>query len=164
MVLRTADLRISKAPYSLYLLLMVLSSCSTSEDIELADPDIAWSFVVFSDVQQGYGVYRQLAQNIAKIQPPPAMAVCCGDLMLRSANESEWLSFKRCSKPVTDCTTLLLARGNHEGNDAGSEEILREMWSFPSGYFYYSTKTEDALFIILDTQVRNEEGGIMNDK
>ena len=78
---------------------LVFVSC---EKQHLAPGGEDWSFVVFADIQQGYGVYGRLAEIIGEISPTPALAVCCGDLMLRGGNEIEWQSFWQASKPVTD--------------------------------------------------------------
>jgi hypothetical protein len=142
-------------------LILVLASCSDKKP-DITDPAEAWSFVVFSDIQQGYGVYRQLAKNIGDLSPLPVLAVCCGDLMLRPNNEAEWVTFKNYSEPITSRMPLMIIRGNHEGNDPVSEQFLREMWDFPPDCFYYSVRKEDALFIILDTQISGEERGILN--
>jgi hypothetical protein len=78
---------------------LVFVSC---EKQHLAPGGEDWSFVVFADIQQGYGVYGRLAEIIGEISHMPALAVCCGDLMLRGGNEIEWQSFWQASKPVTD--------------------------------------------------------------
>ncbi len=137
-----------------------LSSCSSRKE-SIEDPSDQWAFIVFSDVQQGYGIYKQLAGNIAHISPVPSLAVCCGDIMLRAANDAEWLLFKECSKPITDRMPLYLARGNHEGNDEVCEQELSSMWSFPGKNFYYSFQVRDFAFIILDTEIKGEVNSIL---
>lgn len=154
-------LTIKKLSRILLFILLAVVSCY-KENRETAGQGETWSFVVFSDVQQGYGIYSQLAGIIGRIRPEPLLAVCCGDLMLRSANEAEWLYFIRYSKPVTDHMPIYIARGNHEGNDPASEWVLREMWYFPGNTFFYSVRKMDCLFIILDTQEKGKENGILD--
>lgn len=145
------------------ILLLLISLLSASCEKSSKTPDNnneEWSFVVFSDVQQGLGVFGRLAENIAKIEPAPLAAVCCGDIMIPSANESEWLSFNKASEPVSKKMPLLLARGNHDGNDPESEALMRLYGHISSAYFYYSHYENDALFIILDTYEAGNTGAI----
>ncbi|MCD4731153.1 MAG: metallophosphoesterase [Bacteroidales bacterium] len=139
-------------------LLMVCLSCCTKSDLEQSNED--WSFIVYGDVQQGYGIYGQLAKHIGNINPAPKLAICCGDIMLRSANEAEWINFWQTSKPITEKMPLLLARGNHEGNDDTSEAMLREQFHFANNNFYHARQFENTYFVILDTEKRDEEGSI----
>jgi predicted phosphodiesterase len=138
-------------------------SCSVEETVP-AYQDETGSFVVFSDLQQGYGIYSKLAYRIGQLDPSPRAAFCCGDIMLRAANEVEWLNFRRYSMPITDKMQLFIARGNHEGNDPASEAMLHEMGQIPGKNFYYSYRDLDCLFIILDTQVRGEERSVVNEQ
>jgi 3',5'-cyclic AMP phosphodiesterase CpdA len=137
--------------------MVLLLSCS-KEEIYTGDED--WSFVVFGDVQQGYGIYSKLAIHISNLQPVPHCALCCGDIMLRPANEVEWVSFWKVSEPITDNMKLYIARGNHEGNDPASEEFLQEQLQLPQDHFYYAFARENAMFIILDTEKAREENSI----
>lgn len=139
---------------------LILSTSCTDWEPEFTNEGEDWSFVVFSDLQQGYGRYSRLAEIIGKLEPVPLAAVCCGDIMLRSANEAEWITFLDCSEPITTRMPLLIARGNHEGNDASSESILNEMGKIPGPPFYYTSRFKDALFIILDTEIAGQEGSI----
>jgi len=140
-----------------------LSSCSNweADNIEGGED---WSFVVFSDLQQGYGVYSRLAEIIGKTEPPPLASVCCGDIMLRPANEAEWLNFQHFSRPITNRMPLLIARGNHEGNDPVYETILHEMGKVPGPPFYYFRQFRNSLFLFLDTEIKGDSGAIINEQ
>ena len=139
---------------------IILTSCSNHDDL-LPQGDEKWSFVVFSDLQTGYGIYSQLAKKISSIEPVPMGAFCCGDMMLRVTNESEWQSFINCSKPITAKMPFYLARGNHEENNEISEEILKQHIYFPLERFYYSFRKNNCFFIILDTQEKEEDRAII---
>jgi len=79
---------------------LVLSyNCSEVESRQFNED---WSFVVFGDLRQGYGVYSKLVARINMLEPTPELAVCCGDIMTRPGNEVEWLNFWRYSKPITE--------------------------------------------------------------
>jgi hypothetical protein len=144
----------------LFALSLLLCGC-TNYDNAPPEGGEDWSFVVFSDLQTGYGIYSQLASHIGKIEPAPAAAFCCGDLMLRGTNEAEWPGFMNCSRPITDIMPFYLARGNHEGNDEAAEEILRQHMYYPLERFYYSLRKDCCLFIILDTQEKDEDRAIL---
>lgn len=141
--------------------LLVTVSC---EKQSLAPGGEDWSFVVFADIQQGYGVYGKLAEIIAEINPTPVLAVCCGDLMLRGGNEFEWQVFWETSKPITDKMPLYIARGNHDGNDPVSEAIFMVQTGLKSNRFYFDFDTMGCRFMILDTEIKNEENGIFNEQ
>jgi len=140
--------------------MLIFSTCSIQEPAETADGE-AVSFIVFSDVQQGYGIYSALAKNIGRIDPAPVAAFCCGDIMLRACNEAEWVNFHRYSDPITDRMPLYIARGNHEGNDPVSESVFAEETGTRGKTFYTTIRQDSLLFIILDTDVRGEENGIL---
>jgi hypothetical protein len=144
----------------LFTLTFIWYGCTNRHDI-LPDGDEDWSFVVFSDLQVGYGIYSQLAENIVRISPVPLAAFCCGDLMLRGTNEIEWLAFKNYSKPITEKMPFYLARGNHEENNEVSDEILKQHLYFPLERFYYSFRKNHCFFIILDTQEKDEDRAIL---
>lgn len=136
------------------------AGCTNHDDI-VPHGGESWSFVVFSDLQTGYGIFSQLAEKISRIEPAPHAAFCCGDLMLRGTNEAEWLAFTNCSKPVTAKMPFYLARGNHEENSESAEEILKQHVYFPLERFYYSFRQNHCLFIILDTQEKDEDRAIL---
>lgn len=140
---------------------LLFQFCSKQE-IRQSDED--WSFVVFGDTRQGFGVYSKLVTRITGFEPISKLAVCGGDIMLRPGNEVEWLNFWRYSKPMTDIMPLYIVRGNHEGNDPASEQILREQMNITGNNFYYSYKCNNSCFIFLDTEIRGEESSIVNDQ
>jgi acid phosphatase type 7 len=146
-----------------FALLLGFISCAEQYEVPV-EKDESWSFVVFSDLQEGYGIFSQLAINIHHLTPSPRVAFCCGDLMLRSANESEWVSFNHCATPIREKMPLLIARGNHDGNDSLSEAMLHQYGPIPSERFYYTYSSNDTFFILLDTNERGLEGAILGNQ
>lgn len=144
-------------------MVVIIPGCSTL-DTDLPEGEEDLSFVVFSDLQQGYGIYNMLASNIGKIEPAPVAAFCLGDIMLRPGNELEWLNFWHYSEPITEKMPVYIARGNHEGNEASDEYALRNYGRISTNKFYYSIQYEDLLFLILDTEIRGEDGSIRGDQ
>jgi hypothetical protein len=145
------------------LLILFFISCSTAKD-EWNNDGEDWSFIVFGDVQQGYGVFSKLAAYIGQQVPEPDAAFSCGDIMLRPANEVEWVNFWRYSDPITDKMPLYIARGNHEGNDSASELVLHEYGKIPGNRFYRAVHVRNSYVIILDTQIRGEEASISGEQ
>ena len=147
----------------LFALVLVFSSCAGIYEVPV-EKDETWSFVVFSDLQQGYGVFSHLAMNINNLEPAPLAAFCCGDIMLRSANEAEWLSFTHCTEPIRQKMPLFIARGNHEGNNSASEILLHQYGRIASNRFYYTHTEKNTFFIVLDTYEKGLEGSILGDQ
>jgi 3',5'-cyclic AMP phosphodiesterase CpdA len=143
--------------------MFLLTSCADIHKVPAGENE-TWSFVVFSDIQQGYGVFSRLAKNMCSLEPAPAAAFCCGDIMLRSANEAEWLSFNHYAEPVKEKMPLFIARGNHEGNDPASEVIFRQYSGNKADRFYYAHSEKNAYFIVLDTYEGGSEGAISGDQ
>ena len=135
----------------------VLVSCKKADE---NPPVYDRAFVIIGDVRQGYGIYSQHVRHIAKLNPVPEAAFCLGDIMLRPGNEVEWESFWHYSRPLTDLMPYYLVRGNHEGNAPEHEAIFSEQTGLHSGIFYYMVNTDDIAWLILDTEIRNEEGSI----
>lgn len=131
--------------------LLFMEQCSV-QDEALPAGNEDWSFAVVGDIQQGYGIYSNLAIRIGEISPVPCATFVCGDIMLRGGNEVEWLNFHRYSTPIADKMPLYLARGNHDGNDPASEEVFRENFRYPGDQFYTSFTSNHSVFLILDTE------------
>ena len=146
-----------------FVLVLVFASCTGSYDVPV-EKDETWSFIVFSDLQQGYGVFSHLAMNINNLEPTPCAAFCCGDIMLRSANEAEWLSFNNCTESIRQKMPQFIARGNHDGNDSVSEVLLHQYGHITADRFYYTHSEKNTFFIILDTYERGLEGAILGDQ
>ena len=145
------------------LFIFIITSCE--KIIVVPDlKDEIWSFIVFSDVQQGYGVFSKLSENIGDLEPAPLAAFCCGDIMSRSANEAEWSSFMNTATPIRQKMPLLIARGNHEQNDSLSEACLRQFGLISSDHFYYTHIEGNVFFILLDTFERGKEGSIAGEQ
>jgi len=147
----------------LFLVVLIFTSC-TDIYVVPEEKNETWSFVVFSDPQQGYGVFSHLAMNISNLEPAPQDAFCCGDIMLRSSNEAEWLSFTHCTEQIRQKMPLFIARGNHEGNDSVSEVILHQYGNFTTDNFYYTHSEKNTFFILLDTYEKGSEGAILGDQ
>ncbi|MFH1296464.1 MAG: metallophosphoesterase [Bacteroidota bacterium] len=135
-------------------LVIIVTACTTlPEPMDPAGEDL--SFVVVGDVQQGMGIFSQLAIHIGKLEPVPRAAFFLGDYMARPGLEIEWYHFWKYASPITEKMPVFLARGNHEGNSPEDNCALRQYGRFPEGLFYRSIRIEELVFLILDS---HEEG------
>jgi hypothetical protein len=137
--------------FNALLLLLFFCSCRTQNTESTIKDDSEWSFIVFGDVQRGIAVFNTLSDLIGKIDPSPLAAVCVGDMVLRTCNQSEWEEFDKAAEPIRQKMPLFLVRGNHEGNDPDLEDCLHKYGRINSPDFYYTKSVRDAFFIILDT-------------
>jgi acid phosphatase type 7 len=139
------------------LLSIFFNNCSDSM-IFKSDED--WSFVAYGDLRQGFGIYSKIAVNVSLLDPVPVFAVCTGDIMNQPGNEVQWENFFRYSQPITKKMPMYIARGNHEGNSELDEYVFSDQTGMHNNIFYQSFEYFDSFFIILDTEIRNEEGSI----
>jgi 3',5'-cyclic AMP phosphodiesterase CpdA len=144
-------------------LLTVSLTFLACSNIVIQESEEDWSFVVFGDLREGFGIYAKLVAYMSRINPEPFFAICVGDIMRISSTEPEWKRFMLYSKPLTDKFPLYIARGNHEGNDPYSESLCRSFMGIKQeDPFYYSTTYRNCALIILDTETPGEEGSIVN--
>lgn len=147
----------------LIILLLFSTSCNKIYEVP-AEQDETWSFVVFSDVQHGYGILNSLVKNIDNLNPVPDAAFCCGDIMMNSGNEAEWVSFNNSIAPLRQKMPLFIARGNHERNDHASEIMFHLYSGNKSDSFYFTHYEGNTFFIVLDTYEKGFEGAISGDQ
>lgn len=143
--------------------LFYMTSCTNVPQSIQGDND--WSFIVYGDLRQGFGVYERLATSMAEIKPTPLLALCTGDVLLEAGKEAEWINFWKYSKPITDAMPVLIVRGNHEGNDESAEWLLHKETSIPDNQsFYYTIVLNNQKMIMLDTEIRGQEDSISNEQ
>jgi hypothetical protein len=142
-----------------FIISLVFCTCSTLPDsIPFSGED--FSFVVIGDVQQGYGIFGELASGIGDLEPAPGAVIFTGDYMSEAANELEWIHFWNCARPITVRMPVYLARGNHEGNTPEDEYAFRTYGRIPFRQFYYAVQQAGLLYLILDTHIKGEERSI----
>jgi predicted phosphodiesterase len=147
----------------LLLLAVIIAGILDCSEIVIEKSDETWSFVVFGDLRQGFGIYGKLVAYMEQINPQPAFAVCLGDIMRVSSTVPEWKKFVNYSKPIADKFPLYIVRGNHEGNDVFSQQLCRDYMGIGANEpFYYTMAYRNCGFIFLDTEIPLEEGSITN--
>ena len=154
--------RIWKSLLPVALVFMVTACTTLPEPMDPAGEDI--SFVVVGDVQQGLGIFSQLAIHIGKLEPIPFATFFLGDYMMKPGLEIEWYHFWNYASPITEKMPVYLVRGNHEGNTPEDNYALRQYGRFPEGPFYRSVRHEDLLFLLLDTHEEGEGNHILQEQ
>jgi 3',5'-cyclic AMP phosphodiesterase CpdA len=118
-----------------------------------------FSFVVLGDTRAGDpaadGIYRQLIASA--MQSNPDLILNTGDEIDKPGSTECWERFWDLSKNVT--IPYFLTVGNHDIHPAvaGSEDIYRRQVELPGNELYYSFVAGNALFAVLDSNLRGEE-------
>lgn len=106
-----------------------------------------FSFVVYGDTQDNPPFYTQderhriVAERIAA--DDPLFVIHVGDLTADGNDPAAWDRFFSAGRPVLANTTIIPARGNHDGDGALFHEIFGEAG-------WYSLDCAGARFVILD--------------
>ena len=109
----------------------------------------AFTFVVLSDTQDQLPLFSQserfklVADSIAA-QPDVAFVLITGDLVNDGSDLPNWNRFFDAGRLMLANTTVYMARGNHEENDA----LYYDIFGLPA---YYSFDCGDAHFTVLDS-------------
>jgi len=129
---------------------------------ELEKLSAKFSFVVLGDTRTGDDVYRRIIAMAAARKP--ALIVNTGDQIARSGDRLQWTNFWEMSRSVT--VPYFLTVGNHDVSTraAGSEEIYRDEVDLPGNELYYSFVAGNALFIVLDSCLADEEQRIAGEQ
>lgn len=135
-----------------------------SETYELVWPDTAkpYSFLFLTDPQAynaaSYAVYGNALERAYAVAENPAFVILGGDMVDRGNNKSQWDMFFDYSSGVFSRIPMMAAPGNHETYDD------KELYNYrgylglpengPEGYeeTAYSFETDDALFMVMNTQ------------
>ena len=135
-----------------------------SETYELVWPDTSkpYSFLFLTDPQAynaaSYAVYGNALERAYAVADNPAFVILGGDMVDRGNNRSQWDMFFEYSLGVFAKLPMMAAPGNHETYDdkelANYRAYLGLPENGPEGYeeTAYSFETDDALFMVLNTQ------------
>jgi len=138
---------------------ILVSSSSGSQVQQLRALPVKFSFVVLGDTRAGDPACDSVYGNLiaAAMERKPAFVVNTGDQIDKPGNKDHWRRFWELSKPVN--VPYFLTVGNHDAHVevAGSEETFKEQGDLPGGKLYYSFVAGKALFIVLDSYLKNED-------
>ncbi|SHI54449.1 phosphodiester glycosidase family protein [Thermoclostridium caenicola] len=135
-----------------------------SETYELVWPNTGktYSFLFLTDPQAynaaGYSLFGNVLQRAYAVAENPAFVILGGDMVDRGGNKSQWDMFFGYSFNVLSRLPMMAVPGNHETYDDTDLINYRAYLALPengpSGYAEtaYSFETDDALFMVLNTQ------------
>jgi len=121
-----------------------------------------FTFVVMGDNRSGDAVYRRIVSMT--MERKPDFVVNTGDLITTPGDKEEWAKFWEMSKPIT--VPYFLTVGNHDAYSKVplSEEIYKEQVDLPGNELYYSFNTGNCLFIVLDSNLDDQEKRITGEQ
>lgn len=149
------------------LLLPAVSFAAQNQQIQQKLPALEkagdkFSFIVMGDNRSGDEVYGKIVSMA--MERKPAFIINTGDMISTPGNEQEWAKFWELSKPVT--VPYFLTVGNHDAHPEaqGSEGVYREQVDLPGNELYYSFVAGNALFVVLDSYIKDQEKKITGDQ
>jgi len=122
----------------------------------------AFSFIVLGDNRSGDETYRKIVS--LAMQRKPGFVLNTGDMIATPGSEEEWSKFWDLSRPIT--VPYFLAVGNHDAHPKVpfSEKMYREQVDLPGNELYYSFVAGNALFIVLDSCIEDQEKRIAGEQ
>jgi 3',5'-cyclic AMP phosphodiesterase CpdA len=115
-----------------------------------------FTFVVIGDNREEHDTYPALIEQAMKNKPD--FIVNTGDQIKHPGNLNEWKKFWELSSPVQ--VPYFLTAGNHDEHDGGSEQIFKEQAGMGIDKPYYTFPVDNALFIVLDSEIDGHQGKI----
>ncbi len=94
----------------------------------------------------------------------PAFIINTGDMVATPGDQQEWKKFWEMSKPIT--VPYFLTVGNHDAHPKVpySERMYKQEVDLPGNELYYSFTAGNALFIVLDSFIDDQEKRIIGEQ
>ena len=155
--------------FVLLLILAAVSSASAAQDQQIAQKLAVlekiqgkFTFVVLGDNRSGDDTYRKIVS--LAMEQKPDFIINTGDMISKPGNKNEWANFWALSKPIT--VPYFLAVGNHDANPKVplSEKTYKAQVDLPGNELYYSFVAGNSLFIVLDSNLDDQEKRIMGEQ
>jgi len=152
----------------LLILALVVTACATRNQLIQQKVDALeniqgkFTFVVMGDNRSGDAVYRRIVSMA--MERKPDFVVNTGDQIATPGDKEEWAKFREMSKPIM--VPYFLTVGNHDANSKVplSERIYKEQVDLPGNELYYSFNTGNCLFIVLDSNLDDQEKRITGEQ
>lgn len=122
------------------------------------------SFLVVGDTRTGHFVYRDIVASISSSFTFAACLVNTGDMIEDAGNRTQWEHFLTMTAPIAEVMPWYGTVGNHDVNSYASQQMYQDIMDFPGNELYYSFNLLDSHFIVLDTEVPGEVGGIVGEQ
>jgi 3',5'-cyclic AMP phosphodiesterase CpdA len=114
-----------------------------------------FSFIVIGDNRSGDDVYRKIVS--LAMERKPDFIVNTGDMIATPGDKQEWAKFWELSRSIS--VPYFLTVGNHDIHSQVpfSERTYKDQVDLPGNELYYSFKAGNALFVVLDTYLDDQE-------
>lgn len=148
---------------AVFLFLPFLSHAGAIKDVSQSIRQVQsvqrpFQFAIIGDSQDGEEVYTRLIRAV--VGRNPHFLIHLGDMISRP-HEKEWKAFFEISKQIN--FPFFPVTGNHDvGMTSRGREIYRKQLSLPGGKTYYSFRSGEILFVILDSE--EEKGRIIKEQ
>ncbi len=129
-----------------------------------------FSFIYMGDAQNGLDRWGTLVRNAFRERPDAAFYIMAGDLVNRGNDRDDWDSLFFNARSIYNQRQLVPAIGNHE-NQGGHPTLYLENFTLPNNgptatesERAYSFEYSNALFVILDSNLKPEDQAEWLDK
>jgi 3',5'-cyclic AMP phosphodiesterase CpdA len=119
-----------------------------------------FSFIVIGDNKDGYDIYSVLIKQA--MEKKPDFIINTGDQIRHTGDLSGWKRFWELSTPVT--VPYFITAGNHDEHHVKSAKMFREQAGMGTSKSYYSFSVDDALFIVLDSEIEGQKEEIEDEQ
>lgn len=121
-----------------------------------------FSFVVVGDNRSGDDIYKKIVSMI--VERNPAFVMNTGDMIPNPGELKGWEKFWEMSSPIK--VAYFLTVGNHDAHPKVpfSERTYKEQVDQPGNELYYSFTAGNALFVVLDSYLDDQEKRIMGEQ
>jgi 3',5'-cyclic AMP phosphodiesterase CpdA len=151
----------------LFLLIFVFTGCQDEHIFRYgtAKPrPFGSSFLVIGDSRSGDRIYMDMIDSMTSSFSSSSCLINVGDMIKDPGNKAQWRRFLEITAPLAEIMPWYGTVGNHDVNSIASQQIYQEVMDFPGNEMYYSFDRIDSHFIVLDTEVPGQVGGIVGEQ
>lgn len=122
------------------------------------------SFAVVGDSRSGDSIYRDIVSAITSSLSYTSAMFHVGDMIETPGNQGQWNNFMNMTAPIARMMPWYAVVGNHDVGSSPSQNMYQSVMDNPSKKLYYSFNLNESHFIILDTEIPGQEGGIVGEQ
>jgi 3',5'-cyclic AMP phosphodiesterase CpdA len=151
----------------LFLLIFAFTGCQDKHIFqwgETVPKPIGNSFLVLGDNRSGDRIYMDIVDSIASSFSSSSCLINTGDMIKDPGNQAQWRKFLEMTAPLAEIMPWYGTVGNHDVNSIASQQIYQEVMDFPGNELYYSFDLINSHFIVLDTEIPGQVGGIVGEQ
>ncbi len=151
----------------LFLLTFAFTGCRDDHIFrwgEIVPSLVGDSFLVVGDSRSGDRIYKDIVNSITSLFSSSSCFIHLGDMIENPGNQAQWRNFLNMTIPIAKIMPWYAVVGNHDVGSILSQQIFQSVLGSPSNKLYYSFDLIDSHFIILDTQIPGQVGGIVGEQ